>query len=262
MQDNLSFIHRLPAKGWLLSIVLCVLFLVGCDLNTKKQTSVNSETEQSTESNADEVGDNGLKAPEITADAEGLIGLNQCLTNNDRLRVVLSKEQDTVSIYIDDELTQTITDSEDGLVGAGGDIPVFFMDANFDGFTDIFIGPGESRTYSTLLIWEPTSRQFKRIGKLGSPSLQNILLCPETKSVFEGGSNSWCNSSFTRSEWENGILKVKEEVNVVTDPEQYAENNVCDKYTLKSSDGKTILSCGAPSQLPGKWNSVMSRIGF
>ena len=72
MQDNHSFIHRIPAMGWTLSLVLSALMLMGCDnLNSKKTASENVETEQVAENTADEVGDNGVKAPEIQADAAG-----------------------------------------------------------------------------------------------------------------------------------------------------------------------------------------------
>ena len=235
MQDNHYFSYHLPATGWVLAFVLSVITLSACG-NKSTQAKNVPETSQSSEE------EQGVTAPKIEADASGLIGLDQCPTTNDRLRVEVSEEMDSAIIYLDNELLQTITDPDGGLVAAGGEPPIFFLDANFDGFADIFIGPGESRTYSTLLVWEPSKKQFRRIGKLSEPSLQNFLLCPETKSVFEGGSDSWCSFSFSRSEWENGNLKVLENITLVNDPEQYGENHVSDKYTLIASDGKKTSS--------------------
>lgn len=263
MQENHSFIRHFSVQGWLLSFTFCALMLTGCgNQNTKKDSSENTETEQVVEQVADVTEDNGVKAPVIQADANGLIGLGQCSIENDRLRVELSEDKDVAKIFLDGELLQTITDADDALVAAGDDAPIFFLDANFDGLTDIFIGPGESRTYSSLLIWEPASKQFRRIGHLGEPSLQNFLLCPETKSVYEGGSNSWCSGSFTKSVWEGGTLKAVEDVIVVSDPEQYGENEVSDKYTLKTSDGKTVKAAAESSQLPGKWADVLEYVGY
>lgn len=268
MQENHSFIRRFSVQGWLLSFTLCGLMLTGCgNQNDKKDSSENTETEQQVveqvvEQVADEAEDNGVKAPAIQADANGLIGLGQCSIESNRLRVELSEDKDAAKIFLDGELLQTITDADDALVATGDDAPIFFLDANFDGLTDIFIGPGESRTYSSLLIWEPASKQFRRIGHLGEPSLQNFMLCPETKSVYEGGSNSWCSGSFTKSVWEGGTLKAVEDVIVVSDPEQYRENGVSDKYTLKSSDGKTIKAAAESSQLPDKWMYVLEYVGY
>jgi len=263
MQENHSFIRRILVLGCSLSFIFCALMLTGCgNQNTKKDSSENTETEQVVEQVAEETEDNGVKAPAVQADTNGLIGLGQCSTVSDRLRVELSEDKNTAKIFLDGELLQTITDADDALVAAGDDAPIFFLDANFDGLTDIFIGPGESRTYSSLLIWEPESKQFRRIGHLGEPSLQNFLLCPETKNVYEGGSNSWCSSSFTKSVWEDGTLKAVEDVIVVSDPEQYGENEVSDKYTLKSSDGKTVKAVAESSQLPGKWADVLEYVGY
>ena len=253
----------MPDISWLLSLVLSASLMMGCgNLNSKKETSENADTEQIAENTSVDASNNGVKAPDIKADASGLIGLQQCPTENDRLRVEISENLDVAKIFLDGELLQTITDSEDQLVAADGEAPIHFMDANFDGLTDIFIGPGESRTYSTLLLWDSASKQFQRVGKLGMPSLQNILLCPEIKSVFEGGSNSWCASSATRSVWENGNLKMLEELTMVTDPEQYGEYDVSDKYTLRSSDGTIQKSTGDVSQLPDKWEDVLESIGY
>ena len=49
---------------------------------------------------------------------------------------------------------------------------------------------------------------------------------------------------------------------MVSDPEQYGENEVSDKYTLKSSDGKTVKAVAESSQLPGKWADVLEYVGY
>ena len=135
------------------------------------------------------------------------------------------------------------------------------MDANFDGYVDIFIGPGESRTYSALLIWDATAKQFKRVGSLGDPSFQNVMLYPSEQFVFEGGSNSWCCDYFTRSIWEGGKLKTMEELYIVNDPEQYGEYEVENKYTLRDNQQKAILSTDDISKLPATWKSVLEKYG-
>ena len=135
------------------------------------------------------------------------------------------------------------------------------MDANFDGFMDIFIGQGASRTYSCLLVWDNNDKKFHRIGTLGEPVLQNFMLHPSSKSVIEGGSNSWCNSSFTKSIWNGRQLVTQEELSIVTDPSQYAENGVTKKYTIKNVINGKVVSADEVSGLTDFWKPIAKIFG-
>ena len=229
--------------------------------SSKKQASA---SENETEASAEAVGqvEERMKAPAIDPDAEGLIRLSQCPSIYDKMEVAVSEDNTSVSITYDGQQLQAITDADDGLVATGDGAAIHFMDANFDGFVDIFIGPGESRTYSTLLLWDVAAKQFKRVGKLGDPSFQNIMLYPSKKYLFEGGSSSWCSDFFTRSIWEDGDLKKIEELVIVSDAEQYGEYEVKNKYTLRDSQQEDILSTDDISSLPSPWKSVLDRYGY
>lgn len=202
-----------------------------------------------------------MKAPELKADANGLIALKDCPSNDDHLLVSLSANNDEIVITYDGKPLQTLRD-EDGFVSSGDEkAPVRFLDANFDGFIDIFVGPGESRTYSSLLLWDPAARQFVRIGQLGEPMLQGFMLEPSTQSVIQGGSGSWCMFLMTRSKWEGKSLNTEEELVVVSDPEQYGEYEVEAKYTLNDGEHNAMKSASEAAQLSSSWQNIIAKYG-
>lgn len=249
-----SYLCRFFSVGLSLAFSVCIIFACGKGVNSQKEQD--PESENGTETAAESAGES-MKAPLVTPDESGLIQLSQCPTSYDKMELTFSNDNTTVTITYDGKEIQTLSDSEEGLVATGDNVPVHFMDANFDGYVDIFIGQGKSRTYSSLLVWDEPSKQFKRIGVLGDPSYQNIMLYPSKKYVFEGGSNSWCNESFTRSIWEDGNLKRVEELCIVSAAEQYGEYQVTNKYTLRDGQQEDILSTDDMSTLPSPWGSVL-----
>ena len=247
---------------------MVLLFLMGCysSPNSSKGTEAAAdstakvvETDEASGTNEKEA---YMAAPKIETDGEGLITLGQFPMTNKHLEVKLSEDHEKADIYYDGKLIQTVEDNEGSLVAAGGDIPVRFLDANFDGKTDIFIGPGESRTYSTLLIWDSAREEFVRIGKLGEPSLQGFILEPGTKSVYEGGSGSYCLFVMTRSVWDGGTLKVKEKLLCVSDPTQFKANEVSGKYSLRDDNDKEIQATEILTELPRSWTHIVNIYGL
>ena len=244
-------------------LALSTLMLMSCQ-SSPQQAKENateasaSEKQEVTENVAEEsAASMYMMAPEIETDGAGLITLAQCPQTDEHLKVVLKDDNAKAEIYYDGELMQTIVDSEGTLVAAGGEIPVRFLDANFDGQVDIFIGPGESRTYSTLLVWNADKKEFVRIGKLGEPSLQGFMLEPATKSLYEGGSASWCMFIVTRSEWDGVSMKVKEKLYCISDPTQYESNGSSGKYSLRDENDDERQATEIVTELPGSWPKVV-----
>lgn len=227
-----------------------------------QQPKSEAVAEEAPANDSQEEKDADMKAPQIKVDEAGLIGLSQCPQKHGTLSVTFNEDKTEANIYKDGQLLQTVTDADGGLVATGDNVPIHFMDANFDGWVDIFVGPGESRTYSTILLWNPDAKQFVRVGELGNPSLQNIILCPEEQTIYEGGSNSWCSSSFTRDSWQGNKLVTEVELTIVTDADQYGEYDVNNRYTLRNSEGKEILSTDDISQLPKEWMRVLKKTGY
>lgn len=245
------------------SMTMVTPFMTACGKNA--DTPKDQETEPSktvealskTDKTVEGTTEDDMKSPEVKPNEIGLIVLEECPTTYQNLRVEVAEDYSEAKIFDGDKLLQTISAPEDGLVAAGGEVPVYFLDANFDGYVDIFIGPGVSRTYSTLLIWNPANKQFVRVGTLGTPTLQNFMLYPSGKNVFDGGSESAFADFFTRYEWKEGELQKLNDLYVVNDPEQYIEYGVEAKYTFRDADDKVILSTNKLTDLPTPWADVL-----
>ena len=226
------------------------------EANKKDTTTANDSTSEKTsltDKNLDQPSQTGMVA---------MIPLGQFPTTDPHLSVALSNDQRQADIKFDGKVIQTIVDKEDGLVSACDDYLVHYLDANFDGHTDIFIGMGESRTYSTLLIWDADSQQFLRIGKLGDPSLQGFMLDTKNKSILEGGSNSYCEFAISRSLWEGNVLVTKEDLTIITDPGQYGISGFEHRYTLRDAEEKVLCSTESCESLPKMWQIIVKEYGY
>ena len=241
-------------KNAILSIIMLVVLIMisACKSKSTDNATTNNAPADSTTQNRE-----SMQAPKVETDANGIITLAQCPNEYEGLKVVLSNDITEASIYRDDQLLQTISGTDDEPLATDGDRSIHFMDANFDGYVDIFIGAGQSRTYSTLVVWNPEDHQFNRIGMLGEPMLQNFTLHPESNSVFEGGSASAFANYFSRSVWENNTLKTQEELIFVNDADEYEEYDVDDPYTIKDSEGQTLATFSNASELPQPWRAIV-----
>lgn len=200
-----------------------------------------------------------MTAPSIQPNEDGLITLAMCPTKNDYLRVEVNADKTEVNIFQGNKLFQVIADEDPFTTDGGETTAVHFMDANFDGYTDIFIGEGAPRNYSTLFLWNQENKEFNRTGPLGEPMLQGFMLHVPTKSVIEGGSASAFAYLITRSTWSAEKLRPTEELVVVNGGEEfYEEYEVSAPYTLREPEsGKVISSAQRASALPQFWSSVL-----
>ena len=131
------------------------------------------------------------------------------------------------------------------------------MDINFDGYVDIFIGRSMSRTKSSAFLWNPTSESFQQVAK--EEMFQNIILEPSSKSLYQGGSSSWCYSGFSRYKWYIYSIEELETLEVVSDASQYEDYNVTHEYTVKTKEGEIVSETDNISELPEKWRAVYER---
>ena len=88
------------------------------------------------------------------------------------------------------------------------------------------------------------------------------MLEPGTKSVYEGGSASYCLFVVTRSAWDVGELKTKEKLFCVSDPSQYAANDVSDKFSLRDDNDGEEMATRLANELPGNWKNVVAIYGL
>lgn len=208
-----------------------------------------------------------INNPSCARNAEGLITLEECPTEHQQLSVKLNEDRDHLTIYYNGQVMQELT-SDDEFTSPLGDVgadecPVYYLDANFDGNCDIFVGPGLSRTYSTLLLWNPQTGKFEQMTEGEGSCLQNIALDPVNKRVFDGGSSSYCEEDGEMLVWKGNKLEVVETLVIISDPTQYRANNVKYKFTVKNKKtGRLIKATNYAQNLPARWRSYVKQLGY
>lgn len=192
-----------------------------------------------------------MTAPQVAANESGFIFLEDFPETDPHLTVKVSEDFTTATISYDGKEIQTVTSDE----LASDTALVRFLDANFDGLTDIYIGPGVPRTANSLLVWNENEQKFVSIE---GTSLQNAMLEPETKSFIEGGSNSAVEYYISRSLFNGDKMEMQEQLSVIMAPEEYANNNVEHKYTLSDPEGKVLCSTETADGLPEIWQKIVT----
>lgn len=193
-----------------------------------------------------------MTATPVKPDASGFIYLDQFLKTDPHLTVKVSDDFTTATIFYDGKEIQTIED-EDELIS--DEVTVRFLDANFDGQTDIYLGVGLSRTLNALFVWDEFEQQFQVVN--GS-SLQNPMLHPATKSFIDGGSSSYCETDITLNKWNKSMIMAHENLAIILDPEQYGELDVEHRYTLKDDNDKVLYSTDEVKELPEMWQTIVT----
>lgn len=193
-----------------------------------------------------------MTAAQVKPNEAGFIFLDQFLTTDPHLTVKVSEDFTTATIFYDGKEIQTIED-ETGLVS--DEATVRFLDANFDGQTDIYLGPGFSRTLNALFVWDEFEQQFQVVS---GTSLQNPMLHPATESFIEGGSSSYCETDIYLNTWNKSMIMMDENLAIVLDPEQYGEIGVEHRYTLKDADDKVLYSTDEIEALPEMWQTIVT----
>ncbi len=205
-----------------------------------------------------------IQAPVCKPNPHGLITLEQCPESHQQLSVKVSDDLDKITIYYNGQVLQQLTSEESfASPSAQGECPVHFLDANFDGKCDIFVGPGYSRTYSTLLLWNPQTDKFEPMTDCEGAALQNIALDPQNKKVFDGGSSSYCEQDGEMMVWKGNKLEIVESLVIISDPTQYQANGVKYQYTIKNKKtGRLVKATNYVQNLPLRWRNYITTMGF
>lgn len=197
---------------------------------------------------------------------QSLIEIGDMPSKDKTLKVILNENDGgevTAKIYKNGTFLQKVTN----LYVSPMVSDAIFVDANFDGNTDIYIGVGESRTANELLIWDNDIRRFIKVEE----GWQNFTIDPSTKSVYTGGSTSFCTFDFHRYTWKKNKLCLEENVYIfnpvdssfdIDEDDESAEvlsrpGVVLARYTLKDKNDKLIIATNELSLLPGKWPDVL-----
>mgnify|MGYP007070236882 CR=1 FL=1 len=194
------------------------------------------------------------------------VALKNCPKTDRQLRVALSRDADmnqVAVIYRNGDIVQSLND-EEPLFTDWYDQPaetfIHYVDANFDGHTDIFLGLGQSRTYSTLLLWNPKTQLFERYGNLGEPSLQNPVFAPAEKAIYSSGSNSAFEYVYTRDVWDEETLIETEVLYYYANPAEYNGMNGTNvkKYNIYGPGEQLVKATNDIKQLPKGWQQIIN----
>lgn len=203
-----------------------------------------------------------------------LITLKDCPREIEGIKVELSQSDEfaqKISISKDGRFLQELVGEDDNAFYTGSPEVfdksiIFFVDANYDGDTDIFIGSGNDRTSNTILLWNSSLNKFERYGQLSSPYFQNPIFSPTENAIYESGSNSAFDGVYIKSVWDNGELKETERIVEIYDIKEidnyntYSELKVSKKYTLVDMNKNKLTETDGVEELPKNWNAVISKL--
>ena len=140
---------------------------------------------------------------------------------------------------------------------------VRWVDANFDGFIDVVIGPATSRNYTAICLQEPKSRTFKQ-SYVTDELNGDFILNPNTKQWVGRSSNSASSTIYQIYSWSNNHLVPTETLIVITDPRDYAANGVKDRYTIINGNDFQHIAASKKketskiTQLPAEWLRILN----
>lgn len=209
-----------------------------------------------------------LTAVCANAQNKPLLSLNDMPHTAKGMRVELTKDgmmAVEARIMKNGQLMQTIRDEEglctDWYEQDAQDL-VHFVDVNYDGQPDLFIGVGGSRTANSVLLWNPSTNRFEMMED--GPNWQNPIFSPQDKAVYTGGSNSAWEMFYAKSVWRGNKLVTVETLEYVTNLNDYnrvfPESRKSHAYTLKNASGKVIKRTNNLNQLPKNWQKVVRAI--
>ena len=196
-----------------------------------------------------------MAAPVIELDGEGMFSIDDCPTQYEGLEIVKHKGEyhlSSIDILRDGKLLRTFSFTDDDYVTRD---EVHFLDANFDGYVDIFLGPGCDREYSALFLWNPEQSNFVRGYQDGSPMLNgNYQFHPASQKVYFTGSGSFSSNHAVRLSWQNYNLQSEESLMSEMLKSRLDENQPA-KYVVRKGgfSGKIIFSTDDPNQIPARW---------
>ncbi len=124
-----------------------------------------------------------MQAPKVTPNKDGFINRRNAPQNNAHLRISISQPDRnryndlTIKFYINNKLTQKI-DCELFLPYMKS--YCFYLDLNYDGYTDVFIAPRTSNiSGGKMFLWNPKSKEFDEM----NVTAEYFTLHPASKTI-------------------------------------------------------------------------------
>ncbi|MBQ1798540.1 MAG: hypothetical protein IIZ89_04130 [Muribaculaceae bacterium] len=169
-------------------------------------------------------------------------------TNNDFIAsLVVNTETGEQTAYVNYHHRKVQTIPDVMVMPYEGNI-IHYVDANFDGHMDVYVGTGESRSANVLLLWDKKRGEFKL---WDDDYLQNPVFDAEEKVIYSSGSSSAWDYDYTKQAWSGGKLITVEQLNRHT-----SEDGVT-RYSLMRDD-KLVLNTTVKKQLPAEWRRIIA----
>ena len=176
--------------------------------------------------------------------------LADCPTSNAYVKTVATENEDhvDVKIYINKQYFQRFKFE----MTVPNEIEIHYLDANFDGYTDIFVGKDQLYTNSGVYLWNPDSKRFE---EADFRFIDEFILDPANKLCYFFY-NDMVSDNYYKYCWEGRKMKCIEFVIVDFDNEDEYLVGTGDPY----SDRDTITikyKTTDKNQLPQWWKDFM-----
>ena len=200
-----------------------------------------------------------VKAPKPKVDANGYYSLLDCPKSIPGVKVTTTQDKYSsfkVKVFMNEVQV-------DSFISAASSGDVRFVDANFDGYYDIFVGPATSRNYSHLYLWD-TKKQFFYHVQATDDLNGYILLNPAKKQLVSRGSSCYCSMYYTIFSLDDDKEVDHETLVEITDPTAYYGYGVKKRYSIFYGDGSDTKNArkksdtNKKSKLPLKWRKILN----
>ena len=197
-----------------------------------------------------------LAAPVVALNDYGLFTVQDCPSIHEHFAVALRMGEyaiATADVLWDGVEVQTLRFNEEDCIVRE---QVHFLDANFDGYLDILIGPGTNREYSALFLWSEEDNQFVRATIDGFSVFNgDFFYEPERMAVYRRTSSSFAETTYTMMVWQGSDLQSEETFLIIGDKSYYDNYRVTHRYTVRNyySD-EDAISTDDPAFFEGTWN--------
>ena len=193
-----------------------------------------------------------MAAPVIELNEDGMYTVDNCPTTYEGLEIIIEKDFNglitRLDVMKDGKLNCSFVTAKDNNPSSN---QIHFLDANFDGYVDFFLGTVYDRELSLLFLWDPTQQKFQ-IAMNGTLFNGIYYFHPAGKKVYCINTGGWASTYFTCSSWIGEKLFLDEQFCVEYLKINYSEDHP-NRYVIRNALEKIILSTDDYSKIPARW---------
>ncbi len=235
-----------------IAILVLMVIVVACN-NKPLHLQFNQEQQPNTRIIMDKI--QGMDAPKMMLDEDGVFSLEECPTSLDGFEMIVHNPDEypirTIDLNKDGQIIYT-WHFDDSTKFDGDEWQ--FLDANFDGYVDIHFGRTSGRNYTALYLWDANNQIFVRATDDGNIIFNGFYYFqPSTKLVFTDLSGSAFSGITRRMSWNGNNLLTEEELRYQMLKSRFDDDQPAHYVVKEPYDGKIIFSTNDVSKLPERW---------